>query len=226
MLPPDLLEIIEVWQTNRAAVYGKIPDQLRTFQFTFVQDHWVAVAMSKEGIAIVLKLVDDGVNCERSINTTAKWAVKLASFNICEAVGALYHATESKRHVSPRLTTVKNYESMAGDVLAQIKAFISKSSAVSCKTIDSFCSLHGHTFQFVLDGNALRNFATSLLQSQKAATRYKHLVRKVGTAINDIKVILDRCARNELTPPLRSPKVVYGGRLGLAANACAFVNYA
>ena len=57
-LPPDLLVIIENWQGQRASVYGQNPDQLRPFNFAFVQDDWVAVAMGKELLAVVLKLID------------------------------------------------------------------------------------------------------------------------------------------------------------------------
>jgi len=70
------------------------------------------------------------------------------------------------------------------------------------------------------DGNALRNSVNSLLKPQKAAARDKRLVSKEGTAVSDIKVMLGRCARNTFLPPLRSPTTVYGGRLGLAADAC------
>lgn len=37
VLPPDFLSIIRGWKSSRAAVYGKIIDQLRPFNFAFVQ---------------------------------------------------------------------------------------------------------------------------------------------------------------------------------------------
>ena len=86
--------------------------------------------------------------------------------------------------------------------------------------IEHFCGLHGYMCQFMPDGNAPRNSVNSLPKPQKAAARDKRLVGKEGTAVRDIRVILGRCARNEFLPPLRSPTVVYGGRLGLAAEAC------
>ena len=69
-------------------------------------------------------------------------------------------------------------------------------------------------------GNALRSSVNSPLKPQKAAARDKRLVSKEGTAVSEIRVMLGRCARNVFLPPLRSPTVVYGGRLGLATDAC------
>ena len=44
-LPPNLLTISERWQGQRGMVYGEYPDQIRHFNFAFVKDYWVAVAM-------------------------------------------------------------------------------------------------------------------------------------------------------------------------------------
>lgn len=69
------------------------------------------------------------------------------------------------------------------------------------------------------DGNALRKSVTSLFNPKNAATNYKCLVSKEGTAFGDIRVILGRCTRNKFFTLLRPPNVTYGGRLGLPADA-------
>ena len=66
----------------------------------------------------------------------------------------------------------------------------------------------------------LRKSINSLLKPRKAVARDKRLVSKEGTAVSYIRVMIGRCARNVFLPPLRSPTTVYGGRLGLAADAC------
>lgn len=72
----------------------------------------------------------------------------------------------------------------------------------------------------------MRNSVTFLLKPQNAATKDKRLVSKKGTAVQDIRVKLYRFSRRELFLLLHSPKVVYGGQLGLAADACANFNRA
>lgn len=56
-------------------------------------------------------------------------------------------------------------------LLALIKASAGEAAAISINAIDFFCVFYKNMRSFMLDGNAMRNSVTLLLEPQNAATK-------------------------------------------------------
>ena len=214
------LQCIEKWQAQRRAVYGDIVDQLRPVGLIRVSDDWTIVGIGQEVVDAFDKLIDVVLCGELGVAMSPKPAANAPPASECESVGARYTARGGTVRIAPRLQIVEKYVDRARDFLSKVNAATGVSAKLEHKELERFIGLHGYVCSFVPRGNGLRNSLTSILKPQPNVKHDVRLVRKNGTAVEDVKIMLDKCQRSDFMYPLRSPKVIYGGRLDLAADAC------